>query len=260
LLLDFVKQQGHLSSPLVLVALLAVAVGWLWRRPASRVARWYLTVVAVGYWFVATSIGSAVVASVLIRGARPIATRDEARGADTLVVLGGGVATASVGGEVGGVPIASSLLRALEGARVAKLIGARRVIVSGGIVRAERLPESRMLRAVMVTSGIPPDQIIEESQSTTTREQAYFVRALLGDLNVPRFVLVTSKSHMWRALAAFRGLGLDPIPSAAPLPSEQVPQPPPLLPNSDSLGLADDAVYEYAALAYYWMRGWTRSP
>lgn len=245
----------------MLVAVLAVAAAWLWRRPASRAARWYVTVVALGYWFVATSIGSAVVASALIRGTRPIAGRDEARGADTLVVLSGGSAAGSVGGEVAGVPTGSSLLRALEGARVAKLIDARHIIVSGGIVRPEQLrPESQMLRAVMIATGIPPDRIVEESQSKTTREQAYFVRALLGDLNVARFVLVTSRSHMRRALAAFHGFGLDPIPSAAPLRSEQIPRPPLLMPNGESLAISDDAVYEYAALAYYWMHGWTRPP
>jgi uncharacterized SAM-binding protein YcdF (DUF218 family) len=128
-------------------------------------------------------------------------------------------------------------------------------------VRPEQLrPESQTLRAVMIATGIPPDRIVEESQSKTTREQAYFVRALLDELNLPQFVLVTSRSHMRRALAAFHGFGLDPIPSAAPMRSEQVPRPPLFMPNGESLAVSDDAVYEYAALAYYWLRGWTHSP
>jgi len=56
----------------------------------------------------------------------------------------------------------------------------------------------------------------------------------------------------------FRAVGLDPVASVAPIRSEVSMPPPPLLPNSESLSQSDDAVYEYAALAYYWVRGWLK--
>src|SRR5919204_3706829 len=131
-ILDFVKQQCHLSSPLLLAVLLAAGAVSLWRRPSSALARRYVLGLALGYWFVATRVGAVVLLSVLSYGVRPIATRQEAASADTVVLLSGGVYTASVGDEVGGAPTASSLLRALEAARVVKLIDARRGDAAGG--------------------------------------------------------------------------------------------------------------------------------
>jgi uncharacterized SAM-binding protein YcdF (DUF218 family) len=256
-ILDFVKQQCHLSSPLLLAVLLAAGAVSLWRRPSSALARRYVLGLALGYWFVATRVGAVVLLSVLSYGVRPIATRQEAASTDTVVLLSGGVYTASVGDEVGGAPTASSLLRALEAARVVKLIDARRVIASGGrAVRDQLRSESELLRDALVAIGIARSAIIEESRSKNTREQALFVGALLRELKVRRFVLVTSPSHMRRSLALFRAEGFDPIASTSPLRSERTEPPPVLMPNGESLAISDDAVYEYAALAYYWLRGW----
>jgi uncharacterized SAM-binding protein YcdF (DUF218 family) len=177
-----------------------------------------------------------------------------------VLVLGGGANTAAVGGEVAGTLSMGSVLRALEGARVFKLIGARVLIASGGIPRPDLQlrPESEMLRDVLMKAGIAPGAIVEESQSKNTREQALLIGPLLRAAAVKRFVLVTSPTHMSRSLAVFRAAGFDPIASVAPLRSEQVKGPPWLLPNDESLSLSDDALYNYAAWAYYWARGWTR--
>jgi uncharacterized SAM-binding protein YcdF (DUF218 family) len=182
----------------------------------------------------------------------------DAPGADTVVILGGGAATAWVGGEVGGTLTGSSLLRALEGARVFKAIGARLVIASGGIPRPDLQlrPESEMLRDALMRTGIASSAIVEESMSRTTHEQSLLIGPILRAHHVDRFVLVTSPTHMRRSLAAFRTAGLNPTGSAAPLRSEAAPPPFPFLPNGESLLLSDDGLYEYAAWIYYWSRGW----
>ncbi len=112
-----------------------------------------------------------------------------------------------------------------------------------------------MLRRIVVDAGVPSSAVIEESRSTTTAGQASFVRELLSARGIQRVVVVTSPLHMTRALELFRAEHLDAIGSAAPLRSENSPAPPLLLPNVDSLALSDDALYEYAALTYYWARG-----
>jgi uncharacterized SAM-binding protein YcdF (DUF218 family) len=260
MVLEFIKEQGHLSSPLGLCALLAIGVLWLWRRPASRGPRLYLTAMAMACWFVTTPAGAGLLVSPLTRGLTRINARDDARGADAVLVLGGGANTAEVGGEVAGTLTTGSILRALEGARVFKLIGARIVIASGGIPRPDlqRRPESEMLRDVLMKTGIAPGAIVEESQSKNTREQALLIGPVLRAAAVKRFVLVTSPTHMSRSMAVFRAAGFDPIASAAPLRSEKVKGPPWLLPNDESLALSDDALYNYASWVYYWARGWTR--
>jgi uncharacterized SAM-binding protein YcdF (DUF218 family) len=255
--LDFAKEQLHLSSPLSGWVVIVIGAVWVWRRPASRWPRVYLAAVALAYWFVSTPIGAALIAQPLSATAR-VQSRAEARDADTVVLLGGGVVTAQIGGYVGGALLPGTLLRTLEAARVFNLIGAKTIIASGGIPRSDRQlrPESEFLRDALIKAGLAPQMIVEEPQSKTTREQALEVAKLLRQRHADRFVLVTSADHMSRSLAVFRRTGLDPIPSAAPLRSDGESRPTWFLPNSDSLWLSDLAFYEYAATVYYRIRGW----
>ena len=261
MILDFLKDQCHLSSPLPLLVVVAIGVVWLWQRPASKGLRAYVVAMTLGYWLASTSLGAWILTAPLSRGMPRIMTPDETRGAQAIVVLGGGAITARVGQESGGVLTSSSLMRALEAARLCEMTGATLVIASGGMPRPDRdlRPESEIMRDMLVRAGVAPGAIVEESQSKTTRGQAVAVASLLRDRHIDRFILVTSETHMRRSLAVFRALGLDPVVSTAPIRSDGSPPPPPLLPNDDSLSKSDDAVYEYAALVYYWSRGWLRS-
>ena len=257
MVIDFIKDYARLGSPLTLAVALAIGAAWLWRRGGSTAARVYIALLAAGYWFVATPVGAAVVMWPLVPRFVRIDTREAAQGADTIVLLGGGIATVTVGGYSAGVPTAASLLRSLEAARLFKAIGAIRVIASGGNPRPERqtMSESALLRRLLVDAGVPDDRVIDESESTTTAEQATLVRDLLRPLGVYHVVIVTSAAHMRRSLALFRVAGIDAVGSMAPMRSEGVALPPWWLPNAESLSESDDAVYEFGALMYYWLRG-----
>lgn len=232
---------------------------WLLARPAARGPRRLLLAFVILFWLVSSPIGAHVLVAGLTRGLQPLPDRAAAGGADAVVVLGGGADTYRVAGAVAGLLTQTSIMRALEGARVAKLIDARLVITSGGAPRPRQLrPESRMLRDLMVEAGVPAERIVEESTSSTTRDEALLMGPLLAGHAVSRFVLVTSPTHMRRALAAFRAVGLDPVPSISPLSSDNADPQPPFLPNNFSLYTSDQAVYDYAANVYYWLRGWTR--
>src|SRR5262245_17463478 len=243
-----------------MLAALAIAAIWLWRRPLARGPRLYVAALALGYWLATTSVGAYVLVTPLTHGITRITSREQAGDAQAVVVLGGGALTARVATKIGGVLTSSSLLRALEAARIVEIVGAPLVIASGGIPRPDRdvRPESEMLRDQLVKVGVAPGSIVEESQSKTTHEQAVQVASLLRERQIQRIVLVTSPTHMRRSLAVFRAAGLDPVPSIAPVRSDAAPPPPPLLPNIESLDLSDDAVYEYTAFVYYWLRGYLR--
>lgn len=207
-------------------------------------------------------MGSGLIVSSLSRGVTPLHGRDAAQGADTVVLLGGGADTYSANGVVLGLLAPASLLRALEAARVYKVISARLVIVSGGMPfpALQLKPESVMLRDALVDAGVPADRILQDPAARTTYEHPKTVGPILQANHVGRFVLVTSPIHMRRALAVFRAAGLHPVPSPSLLRSENVPAPAWLVPSRESLYLSDQATYEYAAWLYYWTRGWTAEP
>ena len=249
------------ADPVLMLAVFGVGALWVSVRPSSKWARRYFLAVVAGYWLASTPLGAGLLLSGLGTGIGRIESREAAGGADAVVVLGGGAESFRVGGLVTTELNGTALLRAMEGARVFKAIGAKLVVASAGIPDNSQLlqPESEALARTMIAVGVPATAIVQETGSKTTRDQAVLVGPILRAHDVGRFVLVTSPSHMRRAMAAFRAVGLDPVPSAASMRSEHRRAPRALLPDADALGLTDQAVYEYAATVYYWWSGWLRA-
>jgi uncharacterized SAM-binding protein YcdF (DUF218 family) len=257
-MLDFLKTDVRLGSPLMVVVMLAALTIWLYVRPPSKAARRGVLLLCLGYWIFSAPLGAYLLTAGLSRGVTPIESAAAAQGADLVVVLGGGANTYSAGGEVIGQLTPGSAFRVLEGVRLYRLLGPTRVIVSAGQPRPDLVlrAESQVMRGALLRLGVPEDRIEEESASKTTHDQAVLLAPGLIARGARRFVLVTSPAHMARALAVFRAAGLDPVPSAAAVQSEGVAQPPWLMPNETSQALSNSAIYEYAALVYYWWSGW----
>ena len=194
MLIQILKEYGHPGSPAVMAAALLVATVWLWRSRRSFAARAYVTLLTVGYWLVSTPVGARLLVSPLAPAIVRVESREAAHGADTVVLLGGGIGTATVGGHTFGVPTVTTLFRALEAARAFTAIDGRLLIASGGVPRPDRqaMPESALLRRIVVDAGVPADRVVDESQSTTTAEQARLVGDLLAVRGVRRAVIVTS--------------------------------------------------------------------
>jgi hypothetical protein len=114
---------------------------------------------------------------------------------------------------------------------------------------------------MLLADGVPPGRIIRETRSSNTREQAVNLGAVLRARSIDRFVLVASSIHIRRAVAAVQATGLRPSPSAAEvLPHRRAFGLASLAPGWGALRLSEESLYEYGALALYWLRGWLRQP
>jgi uncharacterized SAM-binding protein YcdF (DUF218 family) len=191
-----------------------------------------------------------------LSSARPIADATEAQGAATMVLLGNGAITVGRMGTDIDLPGLNTALNISEAARLYRLLGGRRIIASGGIPPGSvaRRPESEVMRDYLLRLGIPDRDIVLESASVNTIEQARHVAALVPAGS--RVLLVTAPSHLPRAVALFRGRGLDVVPAV----SASRPQPTGswssrLLPDRFALRSSEMACYELLALAFYWLRG-----
>jgi uncharacterized SAM-binding protein YcdF (DUF218 family) len=253
--ISFAKQYVHIDSILTILTLVGSGFIWIVLSPGSRAARRCLGGVLLAYWVVSTPLGSRALVATLDPGFKPLETAPP--GVDTVVVLGGGAETFVYSGMSVSRVSSPAVFRALEAARVFKQVHARVVIASGGIYDPARqvAPESRLLSDTLIELGIPPSAIVLDSNSRTTYEQAKEVERLLPDAHRQPFVLVTSATHMRRALAAFKAVGLSPIPSVAPFRSERDGIPPALLPDQRSLLISDMALYDWAAWFYYRLSG-----
>jgi uncharacterized SAM-binding protein YcdF (DUF218 family) len=173
------------------------------------------------------------------------------------VILGGGSETYRT--EIGTISAMSDAtsLRVLEGARLAGLLPEAQIILSGGpeLKTGRRIPETEPMRQALVSLGIQADRISAESQSGNTHEQAQLLQPML-EVNDAQFLLVTSPTHMWRALATFRKQGLDPIAAPSPQHSSTEGNPLAVLPSSNALTSSRMGFRELLAIGYYGIRGW----
>jgi uncharacterized SAM-binding protein YcdF (DUF218 family) len=257
-IVEWAKGALRLSSAPFTAGMLAVGAVLLILRP--RWGRRWMIGLAILFWVCATPIGSELLARPLARGFHRIEHQHEAAGVEAIVVLGGGSYQANAGSIRLGYPSNETASRVVEAARVFRLLGGQPlIIVSGGTYGKQTVPEAEVMAAILAQLQAPPDRILLETLSKTTREQAIAVTQLLKARGIGRVVLVTAPTHMLRASLVFRAQGANVIPSTAPIDSSMLNDRFSYLPNQDALELSDEAVYDYASIAYYWSRGWFRA-
>jgi uncharacterized SAM-binding protein YcdF (DUF218 family) len=250
------KENFRLASPPFMLVILAVGVALLFRPRRARLGRWWLALAVAAFWLFSTPAGSWLVSEPLSRGTTRIESREQARGAQAVVVLGGGI-TSYVADGFGLDDLGGSAVRVIEGARVYRVLGDPLVIVSGGNTVHLDPPrsEASAYKDAIIKLGVPPARVILEDQALTTREEALRIKAMLAERRIGRIVLVTSPTHMGRSLAAFRAVGVDAVPSVSRLRTDKTAPWSPW-PDRESLLVSDSAMYNYAGWLYYRLRGW----
>lgn len=126
-----------------------------------------------------------------------------------VVVLSGGQA------ELKNLPANSllyspSIKRLLEGLRLYRQLPGSKLLLSGGGY-GFKVPEAISLAEVASTLAVPKNDIVLETSSINTADQAKALKYLIGDAP---FYLVTSAIHMSRSMALCHAQGLHPL--AAP--------------------------------------------
>lgn len=169
-----------------------------------------------------------------------------------VVVLGGGTSSDTR------LPIAgrlseASLARLIEGIRLHRQIPGSRLILSGGSVFGYGA-DAESMSALAVSLGIAPENIVTDAKSLDTEAQARNIREIVRN---DKFIMVTSASHMRRAVGLFKRVGLDPIPAPTHYLSQMNGEisPADFYPGSGALRAAEAAVYEYLGIAWAKLRG-----
>ncbi len=135
-----------------------------------------------------------------------------------------------------------------------------RLVFTGGSGDIEQgvSNEAEFARILFARLGLPPERVVFESRSRTTRENAVDTAALVAPRPDERWVLVTSASHMPRAVGVFRHAGWIVLPWPVGYQSRDhvtaYPQSP-----GHRLAVLDWAAHEWIGLLAYRARGWTDS-
>lgn len=136
----------------------------------------------------------------------------------------------------------STLSRLVEGIRLHKERAGSKLIVSGGKVFNPVAGAEAMAEVARIL-GVNSKDLILENKSRDTREEADYIQPIVGE---DPFLLVTSATHMPRAMEIFQKGGMKPI--AAPtdylVKSSGKLSPGIFIPSAGALSLSERAFYE----------------
>ncbi len=150
--------------------------------------------------------------------------------------------------------ISNSLPRLTEGIRLWQQNPGAKIVFTGAAAKTNPVSTGEAGARVAESLGVPRTEIIVLDKPKDTEEEATAVKQAIGEAP---FLLVTSASHLPRAMIFFRHVGLHPLPAPAnqlaidsPLnPWERVIPSPVWLMHSDRVG------YETLGRIWQWLKG-----
>jgi uncharacterized SAM-binding protein YcdF (DUF218 family) len=139
-----------------------------------------------------------------------------------------------------------------------------RIIISSGsgLMQLPSFRESYLIKKYLVGIGLPAGDILVETRSRNTYENAVETGLLLDELygsrSAHQFLLITSASHMRRAVGCFRKQGIDVIPYSTTkraVKGKQIFDIEMILPNPAALWQWKTVNHEIAGIVVYRLTG-----
>ena len=260
---EFVKEYLIPGSTwfLLIAATAALLVLFFGSERKRRIARGVLAALLVFYWVISVPVvAHGLQTAQRKRASEPVTNLPN--DPFPIVVLGNGLGGyVAFGGRVE-VPDGRTAMNTLFALDRFRAHPSSMLIASGGVQQrdGDGYPEGAVIRDALIRNHVPPDRVIVESASTTTREQALETTRILKRLGASTCIVVTSPQQMDRALDLFAHEGIK----ALPLYVNSVPWSLGdgarwwqwLVPSTDARAVSRDVIYELIAWPYYRMRGW----
>jgi len=143
----------------------------------------------------------------------PAVKESELRGPyDIGIVLGGMM---SYDSHLDRLQFSKGMDRMLQAVQLYKHGIIKKILISGGSgsITYPEIKESPLLKRYLLTIGIPEEDIIIETESNNTHENAIFSAPIIKKTAPDgRYLLITSAFHMRRSLGCFHRAGIDATP------------------------------------------------
>jgi uncharacterized SAM-binding protein YcdF (DUF218 family) len=176
-------------------------------------------------------------------------TADEIKECDAYVVLGGGINTSAPTLDGRGMPEGDALFRVMAAYRL-YLFSRKPIIISGGDYLG-RESEAEVTARLLVSLGAGKDDLLLESRSTDTYENARYTREICKRYGFRKVLLITSAYHMKRSMMLFRKFvgNVTPYPTGhkTPVGIDFLH----LLPDASSMVVTASALKEYMGILFY---------
>jgi len=235
-----------LLPPGVFVVLLLGTATWLARRKNWKGVL-LVGVPALFLWLVAAD----PVANRLMLGLESGLKMPRAVTGDVIILLGGGVIEGVEDLTGSGAPTDGMMARIVTAVRAQRMLRVP-IIVSGGAVFATKPPEAYVVKRFLCDLGVPKEMVIVEDKSRDTDENARFAGEISARHGFRNPVLITSASHMRRAVSSFVRRKIQVVPLPVNLLSRQRQNYiwMDYLPSSGALLRSSTALHEYFGLLF----------
>lgn len=239
-LVDLVLLPSNLIALAGLLGLLALPIGW--RRVGVTLAALSIAALAVAGWspLAAWALGTLENRFPVPRIEEPVAG---------IVMLGGAV-NVHIAADRGAPALNEAGERVTAVATLARRFPEADILLSGGAGDRHRegaATESALARDLLVAMGVAPARIALEERSMDTCENARESARLAAGAAGQSWLLVTSASHMPRAVACFRAAGF----AVVPYPVDYRTRDSRMRSVAEGLSLLDLAAHEWLGLVGY---------
>jgi len=145
-----------------------------------------------------------------------------------------------------------TLARLIEALRLKRQLPEAKVILSGGFGK-DGVTHAQLMAGAAVALGFSRDDLVLEQRTFDTADEARFIGATVG---TDPFILVTSASHLPRAVALFRKQGREPLPSPTGFTTINAgADPGAFFPSSGGLSKVERSWHEYLGRIWSKLRG-----
>lgn len=244
------KIVANMLFPVTLICeILLLGAGLLWFTRWQKAGKVLVTIGAALLLLLGNREVSAVLLRPLEQRYAPLDLSSSANASSPLrkgtfiVVLSGGYSTDPRVDVLSGLGEAT-LARLAGGIRLYRELPGCKLILSGGPPA-----DAASMEKAALALGVREQDIILETKSENTEQEALFIAPAVG--KAP-FLLVTSASHMPRAMGLFRKLGMNPIAAPTDYLAKRSPGlgPDDIFPGYYGLYEAERAVYEYLGITW----------
>lgn len=139
-------------------------------------------------------------------------SEENLKNGEVYVLLGGGIITNTVDGNIPGMAPAVRIMKTAEYYKKFP----KKIYISGGAPLQNEESESSVYARELVALGVNLNDIIIEEKSRNTNENALFIKEALKSSETKSIILVTSASHMRRSVNIFQknleGIEIFPAP------------------------------------------------
>jgi uncharacterized SAM-binding protein YcdF (DUF218 family) len=234
----------------LLIALIGLFFLWFTRR--QKTGKVLVTIATLVLAFFSYSGVSDILVRPLEQKYPPITDFQALKGVKWIVVLGGGSTVDHA------LPLSTylsdaSLARLSEAACIHNKLPQTRLIFSGRSGFEGFTPVAEVMGDMALELGIKPEDIIIEPEATDTKDHPIRVKEIIGS---DKFILVTSASHMPRAMALFREHDMHPTPAPTDylVMQEERFTTGMFFPDADSLVKSGRAIHEYLGIMWAKLR------